>query len=537
MTSRRTAVVSSVVAVLIGATPAAASAHPEAAPAVEQTPVPTLTWQPCGATPEATAAGVECARAPLPMDYDDPGGAQVDLAVARIPATDQANRLGSLFFNFGGPGAPAVDYLQAFGPGMLDLLNQRFDIVAVDPRGVGQSTPSVACPPQPAPSQALSPPEIDVDAQVAAAQAAVDACLAGNGEILEHLSTANVARDMDAVRAALGEEQLNYLGFSYGTFLGATYASLFPDRYRALVLDAAVDPDLWIHDPAAEFATLVGGFEDALDRFLDACAADQVACSGFGGADPHAAFDALVATAHATPLPAAGFPEDPTPVTGDDVLAVTATLLYAKQAWGVLAAALSAAEDGDGSLFRAIIAILTAGADPAGDPFFPITASEQQWPTDIEAYLERGAAEWAAFPHFWPSGSYSKFGYALWPAQDEDAFGGPFVADPSAPTVLVVGNTHDPATPLSGAVALTERLGNARLLTMDGDGHGAYGGNSSCIDSAVDSYLFTGTLPAEGTVCPQEVPFTPLDPATIPVATATSLPLPVTTAGVLTGGR
>jgi hypothetical protein len=103
--------------------------------------------------------------------------------------------------------------------------------------------------------------------------------------------------------------------------------------------------------------------------------------------------------------------------------------------------------------------------------------------------------------------------------------------------VLVVGNTHDPATPLSGAVALTERLGNARLLTMDGDGHGAYGGNSSCIDSAVDSYLFTGTLPAEGTVCPQEVPFTALDPATVPVATATSLPLPVTMAGVLSGGR
>jgi pimeloyl-ACP methyl ester carboxylesterase len=540
--SRRTAVVGGLFALLVGATPAVADASP-AGTATGTVPVPTLSWAACGTTPEATAAGVECARAPLPMDYDDPGGEQVDIAVARVPATDRANRIGSLFINFGGPGGPSAEYLQALGPGLFGLLNQRFDIVGFDPRGVGQSTPAVACglpldPDPPSTWPAPSPAEIDADALVAEHQEYVDACLANNGEILSHLSTANVARDMDALRAALGEEQLSYLGFSYGTFLGATYATLFPDRYRALVLDAALDPDMWINDPAADTAVTLAGFEDALDRFLDACAADQVACSGFGGADPHAAFDALLATANATPLPVPGFPEDPQPVTADDIRGVTASLLYAKQTWGLLAAALAAAEDGDGSFVRAVVALLTAAQGDLGDRFFTINASEQRWPTDIESYLQRGAQEWATYPHFWNSGSYLQIRYALWPLHDEDAFAGPFVADPSAPPVLVVGNTHDPATPLSGAVALTEQLGNARLLTMDGDGHGAYGGNSSCIDSATDSYLFTGVLPAEGTVCPQEVPFTAPEPAPVSVVTETALPLAVTTAGgVRAGGR
>ncbi|MGY1823138.1 alpha/beta hydrolase [Geodermatophilus sp. SYSU D00079] len=529
MTTRRTAVVGGLVAVLVGASPAVAHAQPTGA---AEATVPTLTWAACGTTPEATAAGVECARAVLPMDHDDPGGAQVDIAVARVPATDPAARIGSLFINFGGPGGPAVDYLQVLGPGMFALLNQRFDIVGFDPRGVGQSTPAVACglPPDPDPPStwpAPSPPEIDEAALVAEHQEYVDACLANNGEILAHLSTANVARDMDLLRAALGEEQLSYLGFSYGTFLGATYASLFPDRYRALVLDAALDPTMWINDPPADTAVTLAGFEDALDRFLDACAADQAACSGFGGADPSAAFDTLLATAATTPLPAPGFPEDPRPVTADEIRGVTGSLLYAKQNWGLLAAALAAAEDGDASVIRAIVSLLTAAQGDLGDRLFTINASEQRWPTDVESYLRRGAEEWATYPHFWNSGAYLQIRYALWPVSDADAFAGPFVADPSAPPVLVVGNTHDPATPLSGAVALTEQLGNARLLTMDGDGHGAYGANSSCINSATDSYLIAGVLPAEGTVCPQEVPFTAPEPAPVSETAAPVLPLAV----------
>jgi pimeloyl-ACP methyl ester carboxylesterase len=509
MTSGRTSVLSILTALLVALTPGVASGSPAGPPVQSDAPVPVLSWAGCG-----TAARVQCATAALPMDYDQPQGAQVQIAVARVPATNPAQRIGSLFFNFGGPGAPAVDYLQAAGAGVLSALNARFDIVAFDPRGVGQSVPSIDCRvdqetqgllPRPAPT----PIDLDSAALVAHAQRYVDSCLANNGEILRHVSTANVARDMDALRAALGDERLSYLGFSYGTFLGATYAALFPDRYRALVLDGPVDPGQWIHDPVALSSTQLVAFERALDRFLAACAADQTACSGFGGSDPSTAYDALLASAAATPIPAPRYTEDPRPVTADDIRNVTLQLLYAKQLWGVLGAALAQAASGDASLIRAVVdLIIFPAGDPGLDRSFAIAGSEQQWPRDADAYLERGAREWADFPHFWSHFAYAEIPFALWPIRDEDAYGGPFTVDPSSPTPLVIGTTYDPATPYSWAAGLVRALGNARLLTMEGDGHTAYGRNSACVDSATNSYLIDSALPAEGTVCQQEVPFT-----------------------------
>jgi pimeloyl-ACP methyl ester carboxylesterase len=529
MHSRRLTIVVGLFSLLLATTSVAHAGPVQGTHGTQAPPDLELEWEACGATPEAEAADVECARAPLPLDYDDPEGEQIEIAVGRVPAADPAQRIGSLFFNFGGPGGPAVDYVQAAGAGVFAPLNQYFDIVAFDPRGVGQSTPAIDCelPPASGSPSLPTPLDIDVDAVVADAQDYVDACLDANGDILEHVSTANVARDMDALRAGLGEEQLSYLGFSYGTLLGSTYATLFPDRYRALVLDGALDPDLFLNHPADEWEVTIASFEDALQRFLDACAADQVACSGFGGIDPLAAYDALLADAEATPIPVLDFPADPTPVTADEIRVVTAQLLYSKRAWGFLAQALAAAEKGDGTIFRQLVALLSGGDPAFGDRFFAITASEQRWSTDIDSYLKRGADEWTKYPHFWFVGAYSRIPYALWPKHDKDAFTGPFEADPSAPRILVIGNTHDPATPYSEARGLTEQLGNARLLTMDGDGHTAYGGNSACIDSAADSYLVAGTLPAKGTVCPQDVPFTAPEPAPVqtPVATATIRPL------------
>src|ERR687894_91465 len=401
---RRAAVVSTLTVLALGAGPPVAAAE---APAAEPLPgaVPELTWAGCGTTAEATAAGVQCATADLPMDHDEPDGASVQIAVARVPATDPANRIGSLFFNFGGPGGPAVEYLQAAGAGLFATLNQRFDIIGFDPRGVGQSTPAIDCQVDQETQGIYSAPvptplDIDVDAYVAKAQGYVDACLANNGEVLEHVSTANVARDMDVLRAAVGDTQLTYLGFSYGTFLGATYAALFPDRYRALVLDGAVDPVEYLTDPVSSSTAQAAAFERALDRFAEACAVDQPACSGFGGPDPLVAYDRLLATAEAAPIPAPGYPENPRPVTADEIREVTLTLLYAKQLWGLLAAALAGADAGDASLIRAL-ADLVVHADPTStDRFVAISASEQQWPTNVESYLERGAADWAAFPHF-----------------------------------------------------------------------------------------------------------------------------------------
>ncbi|GAB3347803.1 alpha/beta hydrolase [Modestobacter lapidis] len=526
MSRSRTAVVSLAVAVLVGSGTSAASAGtPDP---IGPVPPVDLPWAGCGLTDVGVQAGVQCARIDVPLDHDDPAGAQVQIALARVPATDPAQRIGSLFFNFGGPGAAAVESLQNAGAERFAVLNQRFDIVAFDPRGVGKSSPVVDCQvgpgvaaPEPEPVPAPTPIDpgidaaegdaVDADALVAEAQRYVDACVAANGELLEHLSTANVARDLDMLRAAVGDAQLTYLGWSYGTFLGATYAALFPDRYRALVLDGALDPEQYLADPVALSTAQSAGFEEALDRFLLACAADQVACSGFGGSDPATAYDALLAAAAQTPIPADGYAVDPRPVTRDDVLGVTATLLYAKQAWGLLAAALAQGAAGDGSLLRAIVSQIVSPPDPDGSPdsstdrFVAITAAERDWPRDIDSYLARGAREATDFPHF--GSAYGELVWALWPVRDEDAYRGPFTVAPSSATPLVIGTTHDPATPYAGAPALVAEQGNARLLTMDGDGHTAYGGNSACIDTATEAYLVDLVLPAEGTVCAQEVPF------------------------------
>jgi pimeloyl-ACP methyl ester carboxylesterase len=514
------AVVAALVVLLQGAgvpVARAAAAPDSSAPAPV---VPHLAWRACGTTPAGVAAGVQCAAAVLPLDYGVPRGVQVHIAVAKVPARDRAHRIGSLFFNLGGPGAPAVDFLQSSGPGVFGALNQRFDIVGFDPRGVGQSSPAIDCRvdqqtegiySQPFPT----PRTLDVRAFAAKTRAYVDSCLKNNGPYLAHVSTANVARDLDALRAAVGDRRLTYLGFSYGTFLGATYAALFPDRYRALVLDGPVDAESYLHDPLGLSAAQTAAFEAALHRFLAACAADQTACSGFGGAHPDAAFDALIRAAQARPVPASGYAPDPRAVTGDDIRAATVQLLYAKQVWGVLGLALARAARGDGTTIRAVVDQLfyqrraDGTFDPATDRYFTISAADQRYPRgSLQPYLARGAASWAAYPHFWWNSGYSEAGFALWPDRDPDAYDGPVTLPASAPTPLVVATTHDPATPYPGALHLLAELRNARLLTMDGDGHTAYGGNSGCIDAAVDAYLTAGTLPAPGTVCPQQVPFT-----------------------------
>ena len=201
---------------------------------------------------------------------------------------------------------------------------------------------------------------------------------------------------------------------------------------------------------------------------------------------------------------------------------MTLQLLYAKQLWGLLAAALAQAAAGDGSLTRAIMdQIVSPPGDSGLDRFLAISAAEQKWPRDVDAYLTRGAREWADAPHFWTQYAYSEIPWALWPVEDEDAYPGPFAIEPSAPTALVVGTTYDPATPYSSAVSAVPELGNARLLTMEGDGHTAYGRNSACVDDAVESYLIAGALPAEGAVCQQEVPFVGLEPVPVEASTAT----------------
>jgi pimeloyl-ACP methyl ester carboxylesterase len=475
-----------------------------------------LEFEPCGTTTDA--ATTECATADLPLDYDHPRGRAVHIAVARVPAADRDNRIGTLVFNFGGPGGAAVDYLQAVGAtGYWVALNERFDIVGFDPRGVGQSTPAVDChvnqETQGIYSQPFTTPlNLDVRALLRKDRSYIRSCRRNNGRILSHLSTANVARDMDRLRGLLGERKINYFGYSYGTFLGATYASLFPNRYRAMVLDGPVDAANYINKPWRDLAEQSAGFERGLRRFLQACARDQVACSGFGGDDPWVAWDELVESAYANPIPADGYAPDPRPVDGDDLRWAATGEIYLKELWGELGLALKLAQAGDGSLIRALVDLdygrLDDGTyDPGYDTYFTIGASEQRYPRDVGFYLERGDDAWGLFDDVFFNSGYVELNYGLWPQRDRDAYAGPFKVGGSKPTPLVIANTYDPATPYRGARRLVRDLGNARLLTMRGDGHTAYPGESSCIDAAAEAYLNELTLPPKGTVCRQEVQF------------------------------
>src|SRR6185436_5513384 len=249
----------------------------------------------------------QCATYKAPLDYNHPGAGSTKIAVTRLPASDQAHRVGSVFINYGGPGGVAVARTQAIGSDLLGAVNDRFDLVAFDPRGVGESSPSIDCKVNQE-TQGLysapftTPENLDVNALLAKDKFLVKRCAQLNKEILPHASTANVARDMDAIRALLGDKKLNYFGFSYGTFLGATYASLFPDNYRAMVLDGPVDANGYINTPSANLREQSAGFERAIGRFFTACAVYQSFCN-FGGTDPQAAFDALVDQANLLPIP------------------------------------------------------------------------------------------------------------------------------------------------------------------------------------------------------------------------------------------
>jgi pimeloyl-ACP methyl ester carboxylesterase len=470
-------------------------------------PVPTLDWQPCGNV-------LECAEALVPRDYADPLGPKYRVAVARRTARDPAQRIGPLFFNFGGPGSGTVGGLAGVAMGRFAALNQRFDLIAIDARGTGASEALIDCRVDQE-AQGLyaqpfiTPQNLDVEAWTARAREYVDACVENDGGSIGVAATANVARDIELVRRALGPEPLSYLGYSYGTFLGATYASLFPNRYRGIVLDSPVDADEYINRPTQGLRAQSAGFERALGRFFSACAADPVACRGFGGADPALAFDQLVAELNQTPRPVPGSNRT---LDGDDVLFATGLLLYDKGSWNTLAAALDELASGNPAPFRQ----LTDSAygrngdgsyDPAGDAYFVLTATEQLYGTEPDVFLAQGEAAFSEFSHFFSNLGYSELPYGLFPIHSTGAFRGPFVASADAPTVLVVGTTFDPATPYEGAQSLVEQLGNARLLTMNGDGHGAYGGNSRCIDTSVNAYLLDGVVPEPGTECEQEVAF------------------------------
>jgi pimeloyl-ACP methyl ester carboxylesterase len=535
ITQRRGVVTFAALALLAPAT--AITSGASAAPSPDMTEPDTT--EPATAAPAATLEftdcddGFECATLTVPRNYDEPDGATIELSVIRKRATNTTERIGALLTNPGGPGGSGVDFVRAVADadGSFAALNERFDIVSWDPRGTKGSSP-VNCFTDPELDDQVTdgiafPTGLDRDAVVQNNRDFIEACLNNNDPaVLSSISTENTARDMDALRVALGEEQISYLGYSYGTYLGATYAALYPEKIRAFVLDGAVDPAQYATNPIGGSITQAQGFETALDRYFDDfCAAG---CQ-FQGGKP--AWRALAEQLDAEPL-ATGL--DPTrPVNGTVLLNATAISMYVRQIWPVLDQALAEAAAGDARRLQ-LLGDIAIGRnddgsyDPGQGAFPAILSIDSSWPSDIFIQDLLGLIYPQVSPSFGPSTFWASLagGYASfeWPVEADTRYEGPFRYQRGRTPILVIGNTFDPATPYSGSVAMARQLRNARLLTLNGDGHTAYGGNSTCIDDQVDAFFFDLTLPPRGATCdydPDQLP-PPSPPAAEEVAAAQS---------------
>jgi pimeloyl-ACP methyl ester carboxylesterase len=442
--------------------------------------------------------GYDCATLQVPLDYSKPAGPKIGIALDRLKAT--GTKIGSLLMNPGGPGASGVDSLDYLASLLSDSVLARFDIVSFDPRGVGRSSP-VRCATGPEIDQYvhLNPaPTTDAGFQqlLAAARTFGQRCQARSGAILPFVGTVNAARDMDEIRSAVGDAKLSYIGFSYGTFLGATYAELFPDHIRAMVLDGALDPAL---DPIALNIEQAVGFDKELKAFFDDCSSNPI-CLWKPSGDIRAAYEALMARIAANPLPAGG---GRTLGPGEAFFGV-AQPLYDSSAWAGLANALSHAEAGDGTILMQYADEYTQRS-PNGaytnalESNNAISCVDQPWPRD-PAVLQRAAvtAKQRA-PEFGVADLYGALTCTAWPAPPTSM---PHViAAPTSPPIVVVGSTGDPATPYSDAQALAKELKHGVLLTRVGDGHTGYR-SSACIRGHVDTYLLSLKVPAPGISCP-----------------------------------
>jgi pimeloyl-ACP methyl ester carboxylesterase len=465
-----------------------AGANPAAAPSAAA-----LRWKSCG-------DDFSCATLRVPLDEHDPARGRIGIAVTRRLARDRDARIGTLVVNPGGPGVSAVDFLQSQVDSLPAALQDRFDIVAFDPRGVGGSG-AVDCVDSLDPlfTEQFSPTDADERAALVQAYRQVaDGCEARSGARLAHLSTQETAHDLDRLRAALGEERINFLGYSYGTYLGALYAHDFPDRVGRFVLDGPVDPTL---DAAGVTLSQALGFERALDAFLAWCAGDR-SCN-FGDAGPPArTYDELRARVGADPVPAAEQPGRSLDQTRFDA-AVLQLLYGGRRAWRSLDRGLTSTHDGNSSSFLAVADAYEGRRsdgrdDGALEAFWAITCRDGPVIGDATATADLEAEAALVAPRLGPFIVNNSLACSVWP-QPALKPTGPLTAA-GAPPILVVGTTRDPATPYAQARGLARQL-DAALLTVAGSQHTSFGTGNRCVDRAVVGYLRSGDVPAEGTRC------------------------------------
>lgn len=483
-----------------------------------------LHWAPCHAL---AGPDFQCTKVQVPLDYDAPNGPKISLNLARLPATDPAHRIGSILLNPGGPGGSGVEFVIGAGPILFsDEVRARFDLVGFDPRGIARSTPLLCFrsfeemlsffPPFNFPSTP------DEEALVAALDTAInEACERRAGAILDHMATADVARDLDVLRAAVGDDRLTYVGYSYGSFLGVTYANLFPDRVRAVVVDGILDPIAWTTGRDDEAATLPfstrlrsdAGAMATLNEFFRLC--DEAGPGCAFSDDAAGRFAALAERLKADPI------EIVDPDTGEtfpfrysDLVGTALGAMYESASWpsfGEFLADLEsvAAPATLGASLRAVRQRTGLGRDPQVlypnfvEGFNGVICSDSVNPVGHAAWSIAGAEADEEFGYFGRLWTWASSTCAVWEGFDEDRYLGPFDHETASP-VLVVGTLFDPATRYEGAVIVHDLLPNSSLLTVAGWGHTSLF-LSACADAAVDAYLLDGTTPPAGTTCAQDV--------------------------------
>lgn len=480
--------------------PAPSSAAPSASggldATIERFGSVALAWRGCG-------DGFECAKLTVPLDYDAPDGETIEISVIRLKALNRSKRIGSLVLNPGGPGGSGVEFARQAESLLPRQIRDRFDTVSFDPRGVGESTP-VDCLNDAELDKLLAvdpSPESEAErkALFEASRQQVAKCQVKSGRLLPHLGTVDVAKDLDVLREALRDEKLTYIGFSYGTLLGARYAEQFPTHVRALVLDGALDPTLTPRETSRAQAV---GFDRALDQFFADCVRDSCAFARHG--DIEKTYDTLMADIDRSPLAARSYGSRR--LGPSEALFGVAAALYSREyGWPVLRSALEQAysrRDGSGllALFDNLVERDESGHySNSVESQAAVLCLDSVYEKDQAAYAADEAAFRTVAPRFGPAIAYGPSACAFWPVPPVST-PGPAKA-PGAPPIVVVGTTRDPATPYAWSQALAQQLPGV-LVTHDGDGHTAYGyRRSSCIEDVVDRYLISLTVPKAGTRC------------------------------------
>ena len=482
--------------------------------------VPQLVWSDCD-------DGFECATAQVPLDYDDPVGVSISLALIRLPATEPNQRIGSLFVNPGGPGNSGVQYVRESARSVYpSQVQARFDIVGMDPRGVASSTP-VRCFDSDEEQQAffadydvLPVGQAALDAAVAKTADLARRCDELSGWLLDHLSTANVARDLDLLRRAVGDDGLTYAGYSYGTYLGATYAAMFPRHVRAMALDANSDPTAYGSGPRQTVPFVrVGahlGSSETLDQFFALCAAAGPRCDFAAGGDPATKFATLAQRLLAAPLVL----PDGRRIGYAELVDFTIQNLYRATDYAFSASILEqlyqlSSPTPSTQLLASLGSEVPSGSPAAGpssnvrEALFASVCGETANPDDGATFARAAARADRQAPYVGSFWAYLTLPCASWAALDDDRWTGPWRVRLRNPA-LVLTTRFDPATPARNARTMASLLIGSRIVTVEGWGHTARDTASMCADAIVERYLVTTALPRRDITCdPGVVPFAP----------------------------